>query len=458
MQNRLKVLCPLLLSLMLWAPDRVFGQIANVQNGIPDPSIATSLPRNGDPAGYRKWLGDHGVVYNLIYTNDTLSNVSGGLRRGTINQGKLETIVTADLGKLAGLNGLQFYANSFQIHNTGRMRRDYVGGVNTLAAIEAVPTSRLSELWLEQKFMNGAVGFRVGQLAADSEFFFTDTSTLFLNSDWATITALNLPSGGAAYPLSTPGVRLKIEPNDRAAFLVAVLNGDPAGPGPGDEQMRNMYGLNFRVKDPAFIIGEAQFRRNQGKDDTGLASTYKIGAWGHLGEFYDQRFAADGSLLAAANGSGTPLRHRGNSGVYLAFDQQLYRPKGAEATKGITAFGRVSSSPSDRNLISFYADGGIVSAGMVPGRPDDAFGATVLYARYSGGLQAFDRDNVILNGNLGPLRDYEMNVELTYRAQIVPGWTVQPTAQWIFHPSQSLANILPPRTANVYGVRSIWRY
>ena len=68
-------------------------------------------------------------------------------------------------------------------------------------------------------------------------------------------------------------------PNDRAAFLVAVLNGDPAGPGPGDEQMRNMYGLNFRVKDPAFIIGEAQFRRNQGKDDTGLASTYKIGAW-----------------------------------------------------------------------------------------------------------------------------------------------------------------------------------
>ena len=91
-------------------------------------------------------------------------------------------------------------------------------------------------------------------------------------------------------------------------------------------------------------------------------------------------------------------------------------------------------------------------------RPDDAFGATVLYARYSGGLQAFDRDNVILNGNLGPLRDYEMNVELTYRAQIVPGWTVQPTAQWIFHPSQSLANIPPPRTANVYGVRSIWRY
>jgi porin len=448
----------LLLILLLLGPQTVLAQTWEVENGIPQPSIATSLPKNGDPMGLRKWLGDHGVVYQMIYTNDTLSNVSGGLRRGTINQGKLETIVAVDLAKLAGWDGLRFYANSFQIHNTGRMRRDYVGGVNTIAAIEAVPTSRLSELWLEQKFMSGMMSFRFGQLAADSEFFFTDASTLFLDSDWATITALNLPSGGAAYPLSTPGVRLKFEPNKDASFLVAVLNGDPAGPGPGDEQMRNMYGLNFRVKDPAFIIGEAQFRRNQGKTDTGLASTYKLGAWAHLGEFNDQRFTTNGGLLADPNSSGIPARRRGNSGVYLAFDQQLYRPKGAEPNKGITAFGRVSSSPSDRNLISFYADGGIVFAGLVPGRPDDAFGATVLYARYSDSVRAFDRDNVILNGRLGPLRDYETNLEITYQAQIVPGWTVQPTAEWVWHPSQSLANAPPPRTANVYGIRSIWRY
>ena len=29
---------------------------------LPVPSIATSLPQNGDPAGYRKWLGERGVV------------------------------------------------------------------------------------------------------------------------------------------------------------------------------------------------------------------------------------------------------------------------------------------------------------------------------------------------------------------------------------------------------------
>ena len=46
---------------------------------MPVPSIATSLPHNGDPAGFRKWLGERGVVYGLEYTNDVLSNVRGGL-------------------------------------------------------------------------------------------------------------------------------------------------------------------------------------------------------------------------------------------------------------------------------------------------------------------------------------------------------------------------------------------
>ena len=70
--------------------------------GITEPSIATSLPQNGDASGNRKWLYDHGITYSLIYTNDILSNLSGGIRRGTIEQGKLEGQLYVDLGKLAG--------------------------------------------------------------------------------------------------------------------------------------------------------------------------------------------------------------------------------------------------------------------------------------------------------------------------------------------------------------------
>ena len=316
-----------------------------------------------------------------------------------------------------------------------------------------MPATRLSELWLEQKFPDGKVALRAGQLAVDAEFFYSETSTLFLQSDWATIAALNLPSGGAAYPLSTPGARLRIDPIKDVAVLLEVLNGDPAGPGPGDEQLRNRHGLNFRVQDPPFFIGELQIRRNQGKEDTGLATTLKVGAWGHVGQFNDQRLANDGTLLADPLGSGVALRHRGNSGVYAVIDQQIYRPAGAGAESGITVYSRLSASPSDRNPISAYLDGGIVFAGMVPQRPGDKFGAGFMYARYSDSLRAFDRDQIVLTGIPGVVRDYEANLELTYQAQIVPGWTVQPVVTRVWHPSGDAS-----LNAWVAGVRSQWRY
>jgi porin len=417
------------------------------------PSIASSLPDKGDPGGYRKWLGERGVVYGIEYTNDLLSNVRGGARTGTIDQGKLHGLLTVDFGKLAGWTGLSLFANVFQIHNTGRMRRDYVGGINTIAAIEAVPTTRLSELWLEQKFAGGAASLRVGQLAADAEFFYSELSQLFLQSDWPTIAALNLPSGGAAYPLSTPGVRLMVSPIRNLWRRLAVLNGDPAGPGPGDEQLRNRYGLNFRVSDPPFVIGELEYQHNRGATDTGLATTIKLGGWGHFGRFDDQRFAVGGMLLADPNGSGVPIQRRGNSGLYAVIDQQLYRPKGGDADSGISVFSRMSISPSDRNPIDAYIDGGIVFGGLIPQRPNDRFGASIIYARFSDGARAFDRDNIAFTGLPGVVRDFEANLEFNYQAQIIPGWTVQPVVTHVWHSNGDAS-----RNALVTGVRSIWRY
>jgi porin len=436
-----------------WWDSLEIGRPPEVTDGfLPTPSIATSLPYNGDPAGYRKWLAQRGVIYGLEYTNDVLSNVRGGTKTGTIDQGKVHGILTVDFDKLAGWNGLTGFVNVFQIHNTGRIRRDYVGGLNTIAAIEAVPTTRLSELWLEQSFAAGKATLKVGQLTADSEFFFSELSTMFLQSDWPTIAAVNLPSGGAAYPLSTPGVRLKVDPFKNVSLLLAVLNGDPAGPGPGDEQIRNRYGLNFRVSDPPFVIGEAQFQHNMGKKDEGLATTLKLGGWGHFGQFNDQRFAIGGGLLADPAGSGTAIKHRGNNGLYAVIDQQLYRPKDGDQQSGISVYTRASISPSDRNLIDRYIDGGITFGGLIPERPHDRFGAAVIYAKFSDGVRAFDQDKLLFTG-VGPIRDYETNLELTYVAQIIPGWTVQPNLQFIWHPSGD-AN----KNATVVGARSLWRF
>ncbi len=423
-------------------------------HGITEPSIATSLPQNGDASGGRKQLFDHGITYSLIYTNDVLGSLSGGIRRGAIDQGKLEAQLYIDLEKFAGWKDWTFYANAFGIYNTGRIRRDYVGGMNTIAAIEATPTVRLSELWVER--WAGPVNFRIGQLAADAEFFYSDLSQIFLQSDWPTITAVNLPGGGPAYPLSALGARIKYEFPKDASLLFAIFNGDPAGPCPGDDpDTCNLYGVSFRLRDPAFMIGELQFRWNRGKDDTGLARTMKIGGWGHLGKFADQRFDNTGMLLASPSSSGMPLMHRGDYGVYGVIDQQIYRPNGGTGDSGISIFNRSSISPSDRNLVNFEIDSGIVFAGMIPQRPNDNFGASVIYSSFSNSIRAFDQDQINYGTLATPPRDYEINLELTYVAQIIPGWTVQPVYTSIWHPSGT--GIRYP-DAQVVGVRSVMRY
>lgn len=431
----------------------LWAQTGPDDGGVTSPSIATSLPRNGDPAGIRRDLAQRGITYNLIYTNDVLSNLSGGNRRGTIVQGKVEGQLTVDLGKLAGWKDFTLYANGFQIHNTGRIRRDYVGGLNTIAAIEAAaPSTRLSELWIERKIGDHA-SFRIGQLAADSEFFFSDLSNIFMQTDWPTVAAVNLPGGGPAYPLSTPGARLKFDVIKDATLLLAIFNGDPAGPCAGDPDTCNRYGLNFRTRDPAFMIGELQWKTNQNKTDVGLARTIKLGAWRHLGEFADRRYANDGTLLADPAGSGVPAQHRGDYGFYGVIDQQIYRPRGGAADSGVSLFALASMSPSDRNLIDLQLNGGIVFAGLIPGRTDDRFGASLVYSRFSSSVSGFDRDTIAFSGVPGTVRDYEANLELSYIAQIVPGWTVQPDLQYIWHPNGQAG-----RDAKVIGLRSVLKF
>ncbi|MGI9128649.1 MAG: carbohydrate porin [Roseomonas sp.] len=422
-------------------------------DGLPDPSIATSLPANGDPFGLRAALAKQGVNFNLWYRNDTLGNLAGGQRRGFVNQGLLEPSLSIDFGELAGLDGLSFYSNLLVIHNTGRMRRDYVGGVNTIAAIEAVPTLRLSEFWLEQKFLDDRLSLRAGVLAADVEFFFSAASALFLQSDFATISALNLPSGGPAYPLAAPGIRFAVNPLEDTTWRIALYNGDPAGPGPGDEQLRNHHGTNFRVRDPALIFSEAEFRANRGDQDQGLARTLKLGGWAHLGGFDDMRRSDDGGRLADPGASGVPLRRRGNGGIYAVLDQQIFRAEGGDADSGATLFLRGSFSPSDRSTIGQYLDGGVVFAGLIPDRTDDRFGFSMIYARFSDGVRAYDRDRQSFGIGPGYVRDYELNLELTYQARILPGLDIQPVLTRVWHASGE-----PGRNALVAGARAYIRF
>ena len=73
-----------------------------------------------------------------------------------------------------------------------------------------------------------------------------------------------------------------------------------------------------------------------------------------------------------------------------------------------------SARPSDRNLIDFYADGGITFSGMIRGRPDDSFAIGFAYTGIS------DQVTASTSISAGPVaRNYEALLEIcyTYAAQ-----------------------------------------
>lgn len=427
--------------------------------GIPDPSIATSLPGNGDPGGHRARLAERGITYQLNYIGEVLGNTSGGVSRGTVYDGRLEAVVEADLEKLAGLKGLFFHANGFWIQGEGLSAR-HIGNFMAVSNIEALETVRLFELWLEQKFLDDKASLRVGQLAADSEFFISGYAGQFINGTfgWPAYMAADLPSGGPAYPLATPGIRLKLDPTPNLTLLAAVFNGDPAGPS-ADPQKANHYGTSFRISDPALVMAEGQYRYNQDKKSTGLAGTVRLGGWYHFGHFDDRRLDANGVSVAI---SGNDFARRsGNWGIYGIIDQQIWRPASGEPDKGVGVFARIAGSPSDRNDVDFYVDGGIVFSGVVPGRPDDSFGAGIAYARISGDARDFDRD-LIAAGAIQPVRDHEAALEINYTAQIIPGWTITPEFQYIWHPGCNISSAADPARAVgdavVLGARTVVKY
>ena len=257
-------LCGRRLSICTFAVSSVLGGAVLAQdpaydaNGIPSGgSIATNFPNNGDSDGRRKALNDMGINYGLNYVGEWQGNVAGGIRRGSIYMGRLEGILDVDLEKRLGLKGLSFHANGFQIHGKP-LTGEYVGSLMATSYIEAKSTTRLSEFWLEQKFFGDKASLRLGQQAADAEFATSSYAVQFINGafGWPLTLSANLPSGGPAYPFATPAARLKLDPTKDTSLLVALFNGDPAGPGPSteDPQLRNRYGVNFCVNAPRFCL------------------------------------------------------------------------------------------------------------------------------------------------------------------------------------------------------------
>jgi len=393
----------------------------------------------GDWFGARPVFSDHGVEIFGGYTVEVWGNTTGGVKTGSVYTGLLDFGAEVDLEKAVGWTGAS--VSTTWLWLSGRdASEDLAGNFLTISNIAGFNTLRMFELWFQQNLFDDKISIRLGQLSADSEFWISDYSGLFINGTfgWPAAVYMNVPEGGPGYPMGTLGARIAWNPVAWFTFQSVAFQGNVFA------QDVNRHGFRWRLDAQTgyTFLNEAQVRWNQREEETGLPGQFKAGAWFQTGQNAD--------ALADSTDSG-------NTGFYAILDQMLYREPSEPAVSGLTKdgkavvdgksgksfkasvdmkksdqglgwFGRIAFAPADRNFINFYFDTGLSYKGLIPTRDNDTIGIGIGYAQLSNGAR-----NSLKDEGASPV-GAEMVLEFTYQAQITPWLVVQPDLQYIINP------------------------
>jgi porin len=420
----------------------------------------------GDMGGLRSELSKYGISLAIQETSEVLGNVAGGSRKGADYDGLTQMLLQLDTNRAFGWYGGTFNISALQVHGRN-LSQDNLGSLQTASGIEADRSTRLWEVWYQQKFLEeDRLDIRIGQQSLDQEFMVSQNASYFVNTmfGWPMVPSADLPGGGPAYPLSALGVRARWRPFDSLTFLLGVFNGSPVNSSAGDPQMVNASGMQFPVHGGVMVIGEMQFNYPalgsmiSADAPQPLSRTYKLGFWYNSESFADQAYDNTGLSLASAASDGVPLNHHGDFSVYAVADQLVWVDP-HEGDRTINLFARVMGAPQvNRNLITFSANAGVTVHEPFLHRDADTFGIGLGFAKVSGSASALDQATAVSTGSYTPTRSSETYVEVTYQYQATPWLQIQPDAQYVFTPGGGVADPNNPghRIGNelVLGVRT----
>lgn len=351
-----------------------------------------------------------GVAFQAVYTGSFMSHLEGGFRRGTNWQGLLDVSVLVDLEKVVGWKGAAFHAEGLWVQGPSASSMAYVGNINEVSNIQGMAaTARPFHVWLQQKLWGDKVRLNAGWLSLDTDFMVSVPGNLFINSAYGPIQTWNMNFAAPVYPLSALGFLAEWQINDEYELQLGVYDGDTGG----EKGNRRTANTRLGADDGAAILLEMA----RSHKIAGLAGTAKIGGGWDTG-------------LTTVNATG--LMEYGNGHVYAMLDQTLLAGIGKDAPDRLTLFTRMGRVlHPGRSMVDFTLEGGFTGRGF---RAADQWGVAATYSHFSGSFV-----QATLAGG-GTSSAAETAVELTYKAQVTPWMSLQPTLQRIYNPQTGTPN------------------
>lgn len=360
---------------------------------------------SGDWFGARRRLSDRGLGPFARWTGEVFGNLDGGLKTGTYLGELLVFGAAIDLQKAVAWPGTSVHASALWIQDDNDPSADLVGNFDQVSNIAGESAVRFYQLYLEQEFRDGSLSYKLGQLTLDGDFMVSESASLFLNASFGALPVESANTDAPIYPLAALGGWARWIPRQEITLQVGIYNGSA-----GTEDSNHGFGYGIGSSEGVAAFAEVGIAAAP----LGRDATYKLGGYYHSGDFTDFGSASTVS---------------GNYALYIIADQVLL---GTRSDKRLAAFFRAGISPmADRSEVDWYLDAGLVAPGF---RDIDRIGLGFSHSHFGG-------DFVSAQKRAGsPVTHSESVIELTYRAQLTPWFTLEPDFQYVLDPQDADAS------------------
>lgn len=353
------------------------------------------------------------VGFELAYTLDGFSNLTGGHRAGTRFLDDADLAMTIDAERLLGWPGATLFL--YGIGNQGGSPSELIGDLQGVSNIDAPDTWKLFEAWLEQRVWDGRLSLLLGLWDLNGEFDVIENAGLFVNSSHGigpdfSQTGLNGPS---IFPTTSLAFRARVRPSHAFYVQGVVLDATPGDP-------ENPSGTHVHLYGDDGVLLAAELGYLVGGATGSKLGPGKIAVGGYT---YTAAFAC----VHDSQADGSPLMRSGNGGLYVLAEQMVYRESGGP-DQGLALFVRTGIANQKVNQLGSYVGAGLVYTGLLPSRDEDRFGVAVASAINGSDFKQAQAERGT------PVDDAEIAVEVTYAARLSSVFTVQPDLQYVIAP------------------------
>jgi porin len=421
---------------------------AQVQTGPTFPPLLIplepleALPDSGTQGGYLfnlrpfgadfgRSLADHGIYITGKNLSEGLSNVSGGLKRGTFFEGYTALGFDLDMERIAGIPGgaVHFLVDDLQ----GQPFFAYSGSafLNNRVFAGNGPAFRLNELSYEQNLFNKQVNLRLGRVPAYTQFDGSDLYCTFITTLCRTPAAYTFDRGYPPYLAASWAAVAQIRIAGPFYTNIGVYENEPImsttnhGGFPGPD-----WGLNYAAG--ATIPVQFGYRTTLQNDQYPRA--FSVGGFYDTGRYADPVLNVNGRDRILFGGA--PKTDFGLSQVYIQAQQMVYRPD--ESDRGLTLFGGANWTTSGQPNVERFFFAGAYYKGVFPGRPNDTLGIAVSLLDLN--PRVTQRINSVLSlSSGGQASRSEISYQVNYGFVLAPGMLIKPFFEFISHPDQANA-------------------